>query len=94
MPHPAVIQPVSRLGKMPGKMTSCHVWSLENRENRETSQSSRGIALLPAMTLKRMYHCVPNSRSTTELIPNPIPEASIAPTTTGKIIGAGKLAAI
>jgi hypothetical protein len=46
------------------------------------------------MTLKRIYHCVPNSSSTTELIPKPVPNASIAPTTTGKIIGAGKLAAI
>src|ERR1017187_2125721 len=76
-PPMAVIQPVSRLGKMAGKMSCCQRCGHENCDSRDTSQSSRGIALLPAMTLKRIYHCVPNSSSTTELIPKPVPNASI-----------------
>src|SRR6266542_2286882 len=93
-PPIAVIQPVRRLGKMAGRMSFRQRWLHENRANRDTSHSSRGIALLPAMTLNRIYHCVPSNSSTTELIPRPTPNISIPPTTTGKIMGAGKLAAI
>ena len=34
---------------------------------------SLGMAVAPAITLKRMYHCVPNSMRTIEPIPNPPP---------------------
>ena len=78
---------------MAGKMSVCQRCHSENWDRRVTSQSSRGIALLPAMTLKRIYHCVPRSSSNTELRPSPLP-GQHPPTTTGKIMGAGKLAAI
>src|SRR5262249_3856940 len=93
-PPMAVIQPVSRGGEMDGRIDfgahACH----DHRVNRATSQSSRGIRLAPAMTLNKTYHCVPSINNTTAPNPSPAPAANIAPMTRGKIIGAGKLAAI
>src|SRR5579864_3688707 len=53
-----------------------------------TSFKSAGIAVAPAMTLNRMYHWVPISRSTSEPIPKP-PPARIR---TIKIIGKSAVA--
>ena len=40
----------------PGKISPVHRCHHEKRVRRATSQSSRGIALLPAMTLNKIYH--------------------------------------
>src|SRR5215469_14867355 len=62
-PPEAVTMPVTRYGKIPGKI---RLRQRSNRRNRKTSAASFrsvGIAIAPAITLKRMYHCVPSSIS-------------------------------
>src|SRR6266436_1771031 len=75
----------SQSGRREDLATILHVFGddagVPRPANRDTSHSSRGIPLLPAMTLNRMYHCVPSNSSTTELIPRPAPTSSIPPTT-------------
>jgi len=53
-----------------GKMSLPQRCHHENpRQLRTLPEFTAETALLPAMTLKRMYHCVPSSSSTTELDP-------------------------
>ena len=51
------------------------------------------MALAPAMTLNRMYHCAPSSISATQLIVKGMrSQVTSSTVTSGKSIGAGKLA--
>src|SRR5437867_13278309 len=52
---------------MPGRMSRRHRSQRPNRETSAASFRSLGIAIAPAMTLNRMYHCVPSSISRSEL---------------------------
>ena len=53
-------------------------------EQRRPSFRSVGIAIAPAMTLNRMYHCVPSSSSTIEPMPSPPPTRISTSSTIGK----------
>ena len=43
------------------------------RKSEETSRRSEGMDMAPAITLKRMYHCVPSSMRAMEPMPRPPP---------------------
>src|SRR5271165_6687753 len=60
-PPDAVTIPVTKYGKIPGKI-KCRQRSMElKRKTFAASFKSVGIAIAPAITLNRMYHCVPSS---------------------------------
>ena len=52
------------------------------------------MALAPAITLNKMYHCVPSNSKTIEAIPNPPPTRIRSNNTIGNKAGAGTEAAI
>jgi len=56
-------------------------------------QSSRGMALTARDDVEEELPLRAQQQQHDRADPKPVPNASIAPTTTGKIIGAGKLAA-
>src|SRR5579871_1569103 len=60
----------------------------------QTSFRSVGIALAPAITLNKMYHCVPSISSTMEPTPNPPPTRISATRIIGNNAVAGTEAAI
>src|SRR5450830_982373 len=62
-PPEAVIAPVTYYAKMPGSMTLRHHSQPRMRKLAATSLKSFGNALAPAITLNRMYHCVPSTIS-------------------------------
>ena len=95
-PEKALVSRFKRRGgrNFQGKITCRHHCHDRARISVAASRRSLGNALAPAMTLKRMYHCVPSASRRIELMPKPAPNPSITPTTAGKIMGAGKLAAI
>ena len=62
-PPEAVIAPVMKYGKMPGIITLRHHNQPRTRKFATASFISPGNAAAPAMTLNRIYHCVPISIS-------------------------------
>src|ERR1700735_940540 len=54
-PPEAVTRPVTRYGKIPGRITIFHRCQREKWKSWATSFRSDGIAEAPAITLKRMY---------------------------------------
>lgn len=60
-PPDAVTNPVIRYGKTAGSISFRHRSTAPKRKISHTSFRSDGIADAPAITLKRMYHCVPSS---------------------------------
>ena len=93
-PPDAVTRPVTRYGKMPGRITVRQRSRRRKRKISETSRNSDGMALAPAITLNRMYHCVPISISSTEPTFRPPPRLISAISTTGNSAVAGTEAAI
>src|SRR5581483_9507659 len=57
-PPDAVTRPVIRYGKMPGRMSLRHLAAERNLNTAAASFKSLGIAIAPAITLNKMYHCV------------------------------------
>src|ERR1017187_6014974 len=93
-PPEAVTIPVIRKGKMPGRINFLQRSTFENRKSVATSFRSVGIAIAPAMTLNRMYHCVPSSIRAIDPTPSPPPSRINKSSTTGNSAVAGTEAAI
>ena len=93
-PPDAVTKPVIRYGKIPGKRSSRHRSNLPNRNTPQTSFRSVGMALAPAMTLNRIYHCVPKSSRTIAPTPSPPPARISTSIMIGNSAVAGTEAAI
>ena len=55
-----------------------------SRKTEQHSFRSVGIAMAPAITLNRMYHCVPSKSSTMDPTPRPPPTRISKSSTTGK----------
>ena len=77
---------------MPGSMTSRHQRQGRTRKLAAASLKSLGNALAPAMTLKRMYHCVPRIISGLSQIFGESSNRTIRKTATGNRRLAGKAA--
>src|SRR6202158_2870938 len=60
-PPEAVSIPVTRYGKIAGRIRRRQRSHRLKRKTLEASFKSVGIAIAPAITLNRMYHCVPSS---------------------------------
>ena len=93
-PPEAVTIPVTRKGKIPGRMSlrqRCHP---PMPKTLAASFRSVGIAMAPAITLNSMYHCVPSSNKTMEPNPSPPPRRIRTSNTTGNKAVAGTEAAI
>src|SRR4029077_8985699 len=92
-PPAEVIHPVTRNGKIPGKIKyrkESHPPILKMSAHETMSE---GMDCAPAATLKRIYHWAPSIIKTTEPQPRFPPSARIHPRTNGYSIGAGKEAA-
>src|ERR1700730_14762232 len=72
-PPEAVTKPVIRYGKIAGRSNFRQRSSRPKWNISQTSLRSVGMAVAPAMTLNRMYHCVPSSNKMIEPIPRPPP---------------------
>src|SRR5579862_7070436 len=93
-PPAAVTAPVTQKGKIAGMMRVFHKRQPRRPNIRAASFKSVGIAIEPAMTLKRMYHCVPSAMR--KMLPQLI-EIRVAmkkATIHGKVMLTGKEAAI
>src|ERR1019366_3677044 len=93
-PPDAVTKPVIRYGKIPGRSNFRQRSTVLRRNTSQTSLRSVGMADAPAMTLKRMYHCVPMNSRTMEPTPSPPPKRIKASSTMGNNAVAGTDAAI
>src|SRR5215472_16940086 len=62
-PPEAVTMPVTRYGKIPGRIKKRQRSQELNRKTWAASLRSVGMAMAPAMTLNRTYHCVPSNMS-------------------------------
>src|ERR1035441_8621725 len=93
-PPDAVTMPVTRYGKIPGRISFFQRSMPFMRKTEQHSFKSVGIAIAPAITLNRMYHCVPKRSSTIDPIPSPPPTRISNSSTTGKSAVAGTEAAI
>ena len=93
-PPAAVIPPVHHEPKIDGKISVFHRKVRSKRKLRVISRKSSGIALAPAITLNKMYHCVP--RAIKIILPQPrsICQAINQAIANGKMKFAGKLARI
>src|SRR3984885_5361361 len=92
-PPEAVTRPVIRYGKMAGRITVRQRSTLLKRKMSATSRNSEGIAMAPAITLNRMYHCVPSSINRIEPVLSPPPRLINPSSKTGKRAVAGTEAA-
>src|SRR5450755_2260782 len=72
-PPEAVIMPVTKNGKIPGRMSLRQRSQPRMPKTLAASFRSVGMAMAPAITLKRMYHCVPSKSKTMEPTPKPPP---------------------
>ena len=64
-PPVAVRAPVTQNGKMAGMISVFQSCQRRRPNKAAASRRSVGIAIAPAMTLNRMYHCVPSAISST-----------------------------
>src|SRR5579863_10380822 len=70
-PPVAVIMPVTRYGKIPGRIRVRHRRHPVTWYTTAASRRSDGIDMAPAITLNSTYHCVPRSISRTEAMLRP-----------------------
>ena len=79
---------------MPGRISVRQRCQRVKWKTEAASRSSVGMAMAPAITLNRMYHCVPSSMRTMDPTPNPPPSRTRPNSTTGNSAVAGTEAAI
>ena len=79
---------------MAGRITTRQRSISLKRKISATSRNSEGIAIAPAITLNKMYHCVPSSISRTDPAFSPPPRLIRPSNKTGKSAVAGTDAAI
>src|ERR1700736_3345264 len=85
--------PVTKYGNTPGRISSRHFCFHGTRNWTISSRRSVGMALAPAMTLKRMYHCAPRAMRKMPPMFRLTPRCRKRTTAKGKRRIAGKLGA-
>src|SRR3984957_16549796 len=88
-PPDAVTMPVTRYGKIPGRISFFQRSIPFIRKTEQHSLRSVGSAMAPAITLNSTYHCVPSSSTTMEAMPSPPPRRISSSKMTGSSAVAG-----